>query len=1014
MHWKSINAYFTILLIIAFAARQKCYSESGGIRFNHLSDFPELSNNTVFSIIQDPNGYLWFGTYNGLYKYDGYTLKSYSSNTSSGNVLPAIPVRMLYMDRHGNLWIGTSGKSLWVMDFKTEHFFLYRSLYPGLDKLSDNIADICEDKENNLWLCTIDKAVQMISGKDHILHEYNSPMLPNVARCLCDSRDRIMVTDLLRNIFVYDRQKDVFIYTGINQNQNIINFIAKKTALQAELEENHNQKISGPKPEFPLKSVEDELPYRPVIKDKNGLLWIGTDVGLYTYDPKTDILEAHCHTFADENSFNGNIVYAFLQDGAGNLWIGTDMGINKINFAQQDFYNFPFDISDDIDTRYIRSLYIDNKGTLWLGTFRGGLNYVKNNRIVHYIKRKSFPVVVNTITEDHTGKIWFGGLAGFGVLDKNRKPIEANQLFPGIYDSIRAAIWAIQEDNAGNTWIGTTVGLYKIDLAGKRSSFFKHKQNDKTSLAGSSVWCLFKDHNGTLWVGTNDGLSEILNVNNKITFRNFRLDTRNTLSPDPYNVWYIYEDRQHILWLATTDHGLCRFDKSNGSVSNYNESNGFPSEMLCGILEDKQSKFWISTAKGLCVFDPAQKRVVKTYYESNGLFSSQFNYKCCFKDSSGRMYFGGKTGFVSFDPNLIKTINYEPHILVSSFRIAYQERIHEFLKDSSVSISYPDKDFSIGFSSTDFTNPAQSQFSYKLAGLNDQWIDLGNNHSLIISNLSAGSYRLLIRTRNNKGLWSSHIFRAAITVHPPFWQAWWFRIIIILAILGAVTLIVRYYLAKKDRQRQKLITELGILRSQLNPHFIFNSLNSLQSFIITNQKNLALEYVERFAHIMRLILENSRKEVILLSEEIAFLELYFYMESIRGENRIKFELRSDPRLQAGAIKIPPMLIQPFVENALKHGQLTTRVNGKISVDFQAFEDHFKVIVEDNGVGREIAKKFAKNLVYKRESIGIENIVSRLNLISDAAAANKGIQIIDLYDKAGNPAGTRVEMIIPYL
>lgn len=1010
MHLTSFrkNLFVQLCFFLSFSF---CHAAAGRINFNHLSDFPELSNNIVFSMVQDNRGFIWFGTYDGLYKYDGNSLKNYSSNSLNGNSLPTVPVRALFIDPSGEyMWIGTSGRSLWRMSLKTELFQDYKLLHESLRALSDNVADICEDRDHNIWLSTIDNGVNMINMKSNILHIYRSPMKYDVARCICDSRGRIKVTDIIRCVYVYDSTKDCFIQSKVNENHDVLQFVAQHRTGNADISQNKSKKNS-----FPFDVLNDALPYRPVIKDRKGMIWIGTDFGLFSYDARTKNVESYCSTFSDAGSLNGNIVYAFLEDASGNLWIGTDMGINKISFSQQDFSNFSFDANDNIDTRYIRSIYVDRKGTIWLGTFRGSLNYIdKNNKLHHFKADKSFPNVINAIGEEKNGNLWFCGQPAFAVIDKNYTLISDGKVYAKLKKQNSNPIWSFLADSEGNIWIGTKNDLLRVNSRDKSCAGYLSHAGDKNSLAGTSVWCLFKDYKGTIWVGTNNGLSRIYSEKGRIQFQNYLPGPNKPGALLAHNIWYIHEDKQHLLWMATSDYGLWSFDPDKNIFRNYDERNGFPTNMICGILEDSQARLWISTNKGLCLFDPLLKKVTRVFSESDGLFGSQFNYKCCFKDRSGRMFFGAKTGFVSFYPDKIKIQNYEPAIMVSSFKVAYRENIQRFLNDSALSLSYPDKDFSIDFSSTDFSNPAQSQFAYKLIGLSDKWVDLGHLHSVTISNLSPGKYQLLLRTRNSSGQWGAHVFKAGINVLPPFWRTWWFVSLALSCIITGIFITVRYFIAKKESQRRKLFTELSILRSQLNPHFIFNSLNSLQSFIITYKNDLALDYVERFAHIMRLILENSRKNVIPLSEEITFLELYFYMESLRAGNKIKFELVVDDNLKSGNIMIPPMLVQPFVENSLKHGQLTSLAEGRVSVSFKALDDYFEVVIEDNGVGRKIAEKSTNNRVYKKESIGIGNIVARLNIINRNRPGKNAVQVIDLYHQSGESAGTRVEMIIPYL
>lgn len=999
-----------ITLLFWICSKAVCGIQEGNMRFNHLTDFPELANNIIFSIVQDKKGYMWFGTYDGLYKYDGYSLQKFSSSKLNGNAIPTAPVRGLYLDHNNKLWIATDGKGLWEMDLQTEQVLSNKQLAPQLANI-ERVTDVAGDNKGNIWMATLGYGVVSYNENRKVVKVYKNPALPDFSCIKYNSKGELKAIDITRNIYIYNSRTDKINLAKIQENRLILQFLRDRNK-----EEDSKQKgKANSETTFPFSNVSDILPYRPIIEDRNGMLWIGNDSGLFSYDKRTGDVKVYLHNFADPYSISGMVIYSLLLDNAGDLWIGTNMGINKINFTQQNFSNFVFSNKDNEQERYIRSVCVDRNGVLWQGTYQGGLQYItQHGQAVRVHLSNVVANIVNTIYEDKKGKIWVGSQQSFYVFDHYKLKL-ASEVSQQLLHAIDNPVWSFQEDTGGYMWIGAKNALLRTDPSHHKIERFVKDEKSPGAIAGESVWCLFRDREGILWAGTNNGLSRVINSNGKISFYNYVPDESNPFALHAYNIFYIHEDERQQLWLASSDGGLYCFDKSTGRFTNYNEENGLPSNMVCGILEDNKGYLWISTNKGLCVFDPVRKKVVNTYYESDGLFSNQFNFKCCFKDRNGRMYFGGKAGMVSFDPGAIKISRYGPKVLISSFKVGYKDFKSFFLRDSAISLSYPDNNFTIDFSSTDFSNPLKNEFAYKMSGLSDNWIFLGNHHTLNISNLSPGDYTLFLRTRNNESAWNgAKMFEAKITVYPPFWKSWWFRLIYTLTAISLLFFFVRYFIKKRDDQRKKIQMELEILRSQLNPHFIFNSLNSLQTFILTYKNDLALDYVERFAHLMRLILENSRKELISLEEEIEFLQLYFYMESLRSGNKIKFILQKDDKLNSQTVKILPMLVQPFVENSLKHGQLQTQPEGRIEVHFKACNDHYKIIIEDNGIGREQAKTYNERRLYKKQSVGISNIASRLSIINNSSSANKEINIVDLYNEEGKGAGTRIEMNMPYL
>ena len=341
----------------------------------------------------------------------------------------------------------------------------------------------------------------------------------------------------------------------------------------------------------------------------------------------------------------------------------------------------------------------------------------------------------------------------------------------------------------------------------------------------------------------------------------------------------------------------------------------------------------------------------------------------------------------------------------------------------SLDLQYWENSFSFDFSALSFTLPEFNKFRYRLKNFKDDWIDAKGRRFANYTNVSNGNYIFQLQAANNEGVWNDKTYDLSVTITTSWWNTWWFRIAVLLLIIYFAYSIYRYRILqirneaklKSEFEKQLANVEMNALRAQMNPHFLFNCLNSIDSYIIKSETKKASEYLNKFARLIRLILQNSRSNYVNLKDEVEALDLYMNMESLRFRNKFDYEITIDDELDVESIDVPPMLIQPYIENAIWHGLMHKRDGdkGKVELKLNRQNGSLKCIVEDNGIGREKAMEIrARKNTRRKKSMGMRITHDRIQMINKMFDSKTSVEIIDLKDNKGLAVGTRVELFIP--
>ena len=830
---------------------------SGALRFDRLGLEEGLSQSSVTAILQDRFGFLWFGTEDGLNRYDGYSFTIFRPAPDDPNNISDRWVTALLEDRNGDLWIGTRLGGLNRYTPETDTFTLYLHDSLNLNTPSSNsITAILEDSLGYLWIGTnngLDRFDPQNGVFEHFKNvpgDESSISSNSISALFEDSRGVLWVGTsnnglnlinidniLFQHFFHDDENPNSLINNSIHSiTEDIQGFIwvATPDGLNR-ISPEKNIFISYIHDIDELGSLVDNYVYSLYV-DKAGILWAGTESGLehYDYDRYTFIHTRH--NPADKNSLSSNSVRTIYEDRGGVLWVGTyGNGLNKFDRGQSKFAYYKFEPDDptSIRSNLIFPIVIDSLGTVWVGTY-DGLDHLNSRMelITHYQNDPNDPGSLlsdNVVSAyvDSKDTLWIGTKKGLSRLDANASEFihytsdvqdpynkeleELKSISPG-------TVSAIFEDSKGALWIGTANGLNQFEPESETFIHYTTNPIQPNSLSNNTVTALYEDQNQNLWIGTFDNGLNRFDPESE-SFIRYPNEPQKTGSLSHSSVMDIYQDSRSILWIATAGGGLNRYHPESDLFTSYTEKNGLPSNVVYGILEDENGYLWLTTNFGLSRFDP-ETETFRNYTEKDGLQSNEFNQNSFAKGIDGRFYVGGVNGLNVFDPLLIKDSNYAPPIVLTSFSYGGETNLDspnsELLRN--ITLTWPNNGFTFVFASLSFANSSQNQYAYMLENFDDDWNYIGTRREGRYTNLPGGTYNLRLMGTNNDGVWNETGQIIKITIIPPFWQTWPFRILVTLAIIGiglvAYTIRIRSFHASNLHLERLVHERTSALRKQ--------------------------------------------------------------------------------------------------------------------------------------------------------------------------------------------------------
>jgi len=859
----------SLLLLLALLLLAPLAAQHGQVQFRQLTVADGLSDPYVNCIFQDSRGYMWIGTANGLNQYDGYQFAVYEydpldSQSLSSNWVRAIEedaegyiwagtekglnrwdprsgkFRRFYQGAHkqnglkhdhiyalhngprGGLWIGTKAAGVHRYDPDTEGFEYYR-YNAGSSTPDDAAKAILEDEQGWLWLGTWNNGLYHFkpgTGQSaHYVHQAGKPhSLSNNAvwAIFKDSRNRLWAGTYNGGLNLLDVEAGTFttyrhspgspqslshdvawaICEGqqgrlwIGTNGGGINILDPETGAF----QHFNHESGGP---F---SISNDA-VRAVYKGRDGLMWAGTSSGL-DFSPGTARFQLYQQDAKGLNGLSSNAVWAIHQYQPGSLWVGAFNGVvHQLDLASGQFQPFPYD-EESIHKSPVYALHGSREGGLWVGTFGDGLHYLPQGQ-------------------------------GAALHFRNKEG-DANTLSDN-------AVLSLLEDAEGVLWVGTYNGLNRLDKDKSQFHLYANNPSDPNSLSDNAVWDIAEGSGGSLWIATNGGLNRFDRKRN--TFRRYLHDSSAPRSLSYNAVRSVYEDSRGRVWVGTRK-GLNRFLPDEEAFEAYYAKDGLPGNIIYGILEDGQGRIWLSTTKGLSCFEPDAKRF-RNYDVQDGLQASAFNVGAyCKSPFTGMLFFGGDNGFNAFYPERIQPDSIPPPLVITAvhaFRFGGREAstsIRNIPEAEQVRFSHKDNILTFEFAALSFAKPEKNRYAYRLKGLSDHWVLLGNERKVTFTKLPPGSYTFQAKGSNGDGAWNEEGASVRFIIIPPWWQSLWAKGLYLLSIAGLLWLLYRWRTLaqrrrirwqQKELEREKQALERLRQVDRMKDQFLANTSHELRT-----------------------------------------------------------------------------------------------------------------------------------------------------------------------------------------
>jgi streptogramin lyase len=930
----------------------------------------------------------------------------------------------LFEDSHGRLWAGAYGSGVNLSDPAKSRFSLVEIRNP--DTINSSLwllYDFCEDASGRFWLSTQDGLI-ILSGEgpefdrvdpDSLIPSWSDCRQAEIIRSLhADIYGRVWI-GMDSGLFVFDEGAVKLYCPGEMEGlpANGINMIEEDRMGRIWL----SCQGSGPRFYF-IKS--SELKFEPFggieFASKKSNLTFGFDLDnriwisefghqFYGYDfrDSTLFLESSVNSSAPYERFGRT---PFI-DHTGNVWLPCEGYLIYPYPKGFENYLHPFTFFQSSSAIY------GDGDDLWLAYRERGV--VKLNTITGETRHFASTNPDAWIPEDHVvdflrtraGHLILVGFNRVAVLDEQDRVIR-NYSLPGTNR-------AIYEDSAGRLWIGGFGGL--IEFSAETGILDTIRLPRNIGDTRNFIQSILEDRNGHIWFASDiNGLARLSPTTGElIQLLPVRGDT--TTLPSS-SVEEIILDREGMIW-AATDVALVRIDPVTLKITSFNHHSGIKSDYINALVCDASGMIWAATNDGVSSFDPVTLQVVN-YGADDGLLNKGYYSRCSFIGDDGTIYFGGPNGMDYFKPGSLRDNPTPPVMYLDGVVVDNMHKVRsaDIANSQQLALTHKNDLIEISFSGLYYSAPQSVQYYYKMEGLNDDWIDIGAKHSATFTDLKPGEYLFRAKAISPDGVWSRDDLVIPIVIAPPFFETMWFRLLAV-CVLGALLFgIIRYreqgirIRQKREAEVSRKITELEkrALQAQMNPHFIYNCMNSIQQFMVVHDFEGAMKYLTRFSRILRAVLNMSAQSRVSLTDEIKLIEDYLELENMRFPNKFSYRIDVDPKLNVHTVEIPPFFIQPQVENAIRHGLLRKEGGGELVLRIAQEGTYLKVAVEDNGIGRRASMAVRIDETH-RESKGLSIVEERLSHLHQANGIHP-LTITDLYDTANNPAGTRVEVYLP--
>ena len=812
MQYKTITIIASLLFLICsphhLPAREPetnlLQFDPPSITFTHLTVQEGLSGNNVTAIMQDTQGFLWFGTISsGLNKYDGVEFTNYVNRQGDPNSIANNYTWRLYQDEKGTMWIVTWGGGLSRFDPVLETFINYRHDENDPNSLvSDLVWSVLVDSNGMLWVGTdmgLDKYDPDKNEFIHYRHDPNDPtsLSHNKASMILEGVDGVLwVSTYGGGLNKFDPKENTFTHYR------------------------HNEK--GPH------SLSNDFIWS-LHRDKDDTLWLGHEGGLDKFDPETEVFTHYRHSENDPQSISGAPVTAIFRDSKERLWLGTSgHGLNLFDSESEIFLRFQNDPnnSHSLADNTVWGINEDVTGTLWFATFNGVDRYDSSySRFIHYQHNIGSQNIlssdqVQAIYNDQKGVLWMGTRSG-GLCryDSNRQTFTKFLHDPNNPASLsNNTVLDIAQAPDGAFWVGTVAGVDKFDPQKESFVRYQHNPDDPTTLSHGAAWDMDFSPDGSLWIGTYGGGLDRFDPDSR-TFTHFMPVPDNPNSIVSEWVTAVFFDSSGMLWVGT-EAGLSRFDPEAETFTNYfpdqNDPHSIRDSTIHTIYQDDQGTIWIGTNQGLSKFNP-EKAKFRNYDARDGLQGNQFRRKAVSRSDDGQLFFGGTNGMNSFYPEKIIDNQYIPPIKLTEFHLfnkpvaigADSPLTQHINVAEQITLSHDQSVFSFKFAALNFRFSQKNQYAYKMQGFDKDWTYVADNQRFATyTNLDPGEYTFKVKGSNNDGIWNEQGVSIKVVILPPWWKTAWFKTLIAVMLAGLIYATFQWRLRTVNAHRRQLENEI--------------------------------------------------------------------------------------------------------------------------------------------------------------------------------------------------------------
>lgn len=825
----TMKCKFSFILFFSFLTSFFHFALASGKQdyyFRRLNTENGLSQNTVRSILQDKTGFMWFGTNDGLNRYDGNTFRVFKYDEKNPSSIGNNTIWSLLQTPDGKIWAGTE-KGIFIYDPEDDSFDFFDLKTENNECIKDVVLDMQIDPSGNVWIASKNLfRYSTRTGKLEtmiFLDREHTSLLSRIWSVNIDKDEQVWISIYHGGIRRYNPIENNFkSYTRDAWGKNFSSSLTSKTVninndylLIGSFNEELRMldKTTGKVVPYPIERGKDnKLFVRDMEVFSDGNCWIGTERGLYIYDIKNGSTVHLTHQVGDPYSLSDNAIYSMYEDREGGIWIGTYFG--GVNYFPRPYTYFkkyyPVKNRNSISGERVSGICEDSDGNIWIGTEDAGLNKldVRTDRFECFSPTSENPSYSNTINYHNVhdiiidGNLLWVATYSHGINVLNLRTKEWKYYMRGDQEGMlnNNDIFALFKDSAGRIWIGTSTGAFLFDR--RTEKFILQEQ-----IGLHFISDIIEDSSGQIWFSTSDVGVYCFNPRTK-ECKLYPHDPADPRSICYHKIICMFVDSKKRIWFASESRGICRFDDKTQQFVRYGMKDGFTNDVIYKILEDNEGNLWLSSNSGLMQFNP-ETGMVRTFTQSNGLPGNQFNCKSGYKDKTGKMYFGCLNGLVAFHPAEFHSNDFVPSVALTDFRLLNQEKdfSQNRLKESSVRLAYDQSSFSIGFSALSYVAPEMNKYAYKMEGLDAGWNYISSAQKITYSNLPPGKYVFRVKASNNDGVWNETGDFLEIVVLPPFWKTSWAYGLYIVFSLLAVFFIFRYYrnrMESRNRSRRIL------------------------------------------------------------------------------------------------------------------------------------------------------------------------------------------------------------------